>query len=201
MSTGAVNQPTRMGKGNDSARIERYDGLAITLHWLTAVLVVTQFALAQIWGFLPRGGDTRHALQSLHISLGLTLAVVVLARLVWRGGFSRRLPSADTGPIKWVSHTVHYGLYALLVAMVLTGLGKAWGHAHAAGFFGLFSVPAPFVMDTSWQPVVNGVHLWAAWAIVALAGLHAAAALFHHYALRDGVLRRMIPGENPRALR
>ncbi len=196
-----MGQPKPTAAGSDLARAGRHDGLAITLHWLTALLVVTQFALAQVWGFLPRGGDTRHTLQSLHVSFGVTLAVVVLVRLVWRSGFSRRLPPADTGPVKWVARVVHYGLYALLIAMVLTGLGKAWNHAHAAGVFGLFSVPALFVVDPSWRPAVATVHLWGAWAIVLLAGLHAAAALFHHYVLRDGVLRRMLPGRDATAVR
>ena len=68
-----------------------YDGLAIALHWITALLVVTLFALAEIWGFLPRGTPLRHGMQSLHISLGVMLAAVFLLRLVWRNTGARRV--------------------------------------------------------------------------------------------------------------
>jgi cytochrome b561 len=61
-----------------------YDGLTMALHWITAFLVVALFALAEIWGFLPRGTPLRHGMQSLHVSLGLTLAAVFAVRLCCR---------------------------------------------------------------------------------------------------------------------
>ncbi|WP_284944151.1 cytochrome b [Acidisoma cladoniae] len=173
----------------------RYDGLAMALHWVTALLVVTLFTLAHVWVFLHRGGAARHSLQWIHISLGISLAAIVILRLVWRGGFSRKLPPATTGIAEWAARGMHLGLYALLITMVVAGLTKIWSQGHAASFFGLFSVSAPFQIDRSWKPLADTVHDWGAWTIIALAGLHATAALFHHYVVRDGVLRRMMPGQ------
>ena len=88
---------------------------------------------------------------------------------------------------------MHYVLYGLLVIMVITGFGKAWGHNHSATFFGLISIKSPFVIGKAWQPSVDTLHQWCAWTIIVLIGLHALAALFHHYVLRDSVLERMLP--------
>jgi cytochrome b561 len=172
---------------------ERYDGFAITLHWLTAALVVTLFALAQIWGFLPHASDTRHLMQSLHVSLGITLSFVLFVRLAWRGTFGHRWPTAGAGLMEWAARALHYVLYGLLLTMVVTGFGKIWSRNHSAGFFGLISLRAPFAVGKAWQPVVDTVHQWCAWTIIVLVGLHALAALFHHYVLRDGILQRMLP--------
>ena len=84
---------TQIAAGDDAvAAGGNYDGPAVTLHWLTALLVVTLFALAEIWGFLPRGGTARHTLQWLHVSLGIALTVVVAIRMVWSGASGRRFP-------------------------------------------------------------------------------------------------------------
>jgi cytochrome b561 len=184
---------SQVAAGDDAAVAGgRYDGLAITLHWLTALLVVTLFALAEIWGFLPRGG-ARHTLQWVHISLGLSLTAVVLVRLVWRSTLARRLPPAGRGIAEFAARAVHYLFYALLITMFVTGFTKLWSQGHAASFFGLFAIPSPFAVSKTWHPLANAVHHWAAWTIIVLAGLHGTAALFHHYVLRDGVFRRMLP--------
>jgi len=172
----------------------RFDGVAMTLHWLTAVLVVTLFALAQVWGLFPRGDATRHALQSLHISLGLLLTLVVVGRVLWRTIFARPMPPAGSGPLEIAARGMHFLLYGLLLLMIVAGFGKQWVPGHPLSFFGLVSLPPPVAFDPVWRGVVNVAHEWGAWTIIVLAGLHAAAALFHHYVLRDDVLRRMLPG-------
>lgn len=170
----------------------RYDGASIALHWVTALLVVTLFGLAEVWGFLPRG-TLRHGMQWLHISLGVTLAAVILVRLLWRGSFGRRLPDATSGLAEIAARGVHGLLYLLLLTMIATGFTRLWSQGHAPSFFGIFSVPAPIAIAKSWHRPVSAIHTVVAWSIICLAGLHAVAALFHHYALRDSVLRRMLP--------
>ena len=65
--------------GQTEAR-QRYDRVTIALHWTTALLVVVLFALAEIWGFLPRGTPLRRNFQALHISLGILLTAVFVFR-------------------------------------------------------------------------------------------------------------------------
>jgi cytochrome b561 len=170
----------------------RYDRATIFLHWLTAGLVIALFLLAEGWGFFPR--DIRKAGQSLHVSLGILLAVVLVVRLLWRGGPGRRLPPADAGLLGWAARAAHLALYGLLTAQAALGILFRWAEGEPLQFFGLFTLPAAFAPDRDLARSLIGLHNIVAWIIIVLAGLHAAAALVHHYALRDGVLRRMLPG-------
>ena len=172
----------------------RYDPPAMTLHWLTALLVLTLWALAQAWGFLQHGTPPRHELQALHVSLGLVLIVVLALRIGWRAGPSRRLPPAATGAAELAARAMHYLLYALLLAEVALGLGFRWAGPDPLGFFGLFTIPAPFALTQQQGRTIAELHQWIGDSIVALAALHALAALFHHLWLRDDTLLRMLPG-------
>ncbi|HVE20929.1 MAG TPA: cytochrome b [Acidocella sp.] len=186
--------------GDDSATRsdDRYGYGDISLHWLTALLVVTQFSLAEIWGFLPSHSASVHFMQFVHVSLGMSLAAILVVRLIWRVGFGRRLPHVGPRLMVLVANITHYLLYGLLILVVSAGFGKIWGRGHDANFFGLFSIASPFGVSAAWRPVFNTVHVWGAWAMICLAAAHAAAALFHHYGLKDGVLRRMLPLRHPR---
>src|SRR3954471_13856925 len=129
----------------------RYDPPAMTLHWLTALLVLTLWTLAQAWGFLQHGTPLRHELQALHVSLGLVLIVVLALRIGWRAGPSRRLPPAASGAAELAARAMHYLLYALLLAEVALGLGFRWAGPDPLSFFGLFTIPAP--APSSWREI------------------------------------------------
>jgi cytochrome b561 len=88
---------------------------------------------------------------------------------------------------------VHYALYALLVAVVGLGFCFRWSKHDPLSFFGLFAIPAPYVFSQNQSLLIGDLHYWVATIIVILAGGHAFAALFHHFVLRDRVLRRMLP--------
>ena len=185
-------QPAAMTAAQTDQTTSRYDRTTITLHWLTAGLVVMLFLLAEGWGFVPR--DIRKAGQSLHISLGILLAAVLVARLAWRGSAGRRLPPANSGLLHFAAKAAHHVLYLLLAAQVTLGFLFRWAQGEPFAFFGLFDVPAAFAPDHDLAQTIGGLHDTVAWTIIVMAGLHAAAALIHHYVLRDGVLRRMLPG-------
>ncbi|HEX4766859.1 MAG TPA: cytochrome b [Lichenihabitans sp.] len=182
---------TRVAAGDDG---ERYDGLEMTLHWLTAVLVVALFGLAETWDFAPRGSVLRHGMQDLHVSLGLSLIVVILARIAWRIGPGRRVRPATSGLVELASRIVHYALYGLLLIEVVLGVLFRWANHDPLSLFGLLTIPAAVDFSKDGRHLIGEAHNYVAITIVALAGLHAAAALFHHYWLRDNVLWRMLPG-------
>ena len=102
----------------------RYDALTMALHWLTALLVLGLWTLAQAWGFLQRGTPTRLELQALHVSLGLGLILVLVLRIAWRMGPGRRLPAADTGLPEVAARAMQHLLYALLLVEVTLGPGS-----------------------------------------------------------------------------
>ena len=169
-----------------------YDGLAMALHWITALLVVTLFALAEIWGFLPRGTPLRHGMQSLHVSLGLTLGAVFLVRLAWRNTGARRMVPLVSGAQHVAALVMHYGLYGLLALQIALGFLFRWAEG-PIGFFGLFGIPSPLTIDKAVRHEIGYLHDKTAWIIIILAGGHAAIALAHRYILRDQVLQRMLP--------
>lgn len=172
----------------------RYDRTTIFFHWLTAIIVITLFASAEIWeNVLERGTPLRKSLQSLHISLGIALTLIIVLRLVWRIAKGRRLPPADRGAAEILSKAVHGLLYLLLIAQVGLGFAFRWAQGEPFSFFGLFDVPTLVPINHDYARAIGWTHDKVAWVIIILAAGHAIAALVHHYGMRDGVLRRMSP--------
>src|SRR5437868_5509448 len=107
---------TRIAAGDDGTS---YDNVAIALHWITALLVVANFALAEVWDYF--GKPTAHFLQATHMSLGLLLGAAITARLIWRQMPGHQLSSLEADWMRLASKSVHYLLYLLLIVEV--GLG------------------------------------------------------------------------------
>jgi cytochrome b561 len=170
----------------------QYDGFSILLHWITVVLVACLWTLGQSLSFFPKGAP-REAALSVHILLGMTLGATLLVRIGWRAGAGRRLPPADSGWQGQLAQSVHYGLYVLLVVTVALGLSRVWLYGNHV--FDWFAFPRPAFSTRSLIRTIGGLHGDLADIVVIVAGLHAAAALAHHYVLRDSVLRRMLPGK------
>ncbi|QKJ85172.1 cytochrome b [Paramixta manurensis] len=182
-----------------SKKRERYDTLSIVLHWTTAACVIFLFASAHTWQFLERGTPLRKGLQSLHISFGILLAAVLIIRLIWRisAAFNpeRKLtPIAMPGAFRALAHLTHGVLYLLLLAQVSLGFLFRWSQGEPFWFFNLLEIPDIFDIDPMLRRTFAMLHNNVAWALIILAGAHAFAALLHHYVLRDGTLRRMLPG-------
>jgi cytochrome b561 len=170
-----------------------YDNVAVALHWATALLVVVQFVSAISWDYFAK--PTRHTMESVHISLGVLLTAVILARIVWRLIPGHQVSSLQLGWVRLASKGVHYLLYLLLIAQAGTGFAFRWAQGHAVEFFGLFGIPGPYgQLARPDRRLLHEVHEYIGWAIVIIAFAHALAALYHHYVLKDRVLRRMLPG-------
>ena len=184
-----IDTATRIAAGDDGTN---YDSVAISLHWATAALVVIQFVMAEIWDWFPH--DTAEGMQSVHVSLGILLAAVIVTRLIWRWMPGHQIPPSEVGWVGMASKAAHYALYALLVAQVALGFAFRWAQGHPAGFFGLFGIPGPYgALDRPTRHLLHDLHEKVAWAIVIIALGHALAALYHHYVLKDRVLGRMLP--------
>ena len=172
-----------------SLNATRYDTMTIVLHWLTAILVVAQWLGAQTIDWFPRG-PLRIDVRSMHITFGIVLAAILLVRIVWRLTGGRVLPPADKGILQMIAKAAHWGLYGLVAAMLLVGMVLAW--VRGDSLFNQFSIPAFDPGNKDLADQVQGIHATIGWIILAVAGLHAAAALIHRYLWRDGVLGRML---------
>jgi cytochrome b561 len=171
-----------------------YTGTAKTLHWLIVALLIAQFIFA--WTMPHIGRDTPvTTLISLHFTFGIVILAVAVIRLAWRATHAE--PPPEAGLPLWQNRSgqiVHWLLYALLFVVPLLG----WMDASRRGMpvvlagFELPKLLATRAPGWGWTGDVHG--LLANYLMLALVGLHVAAALYHHFVQRDGVLRRMMPG-------
>jgi cytochrome b561 len=171
----------------------RHDPATIAFHWISALLVVLLWTIGQTVDVFPNG-PLRIDYRSSHIVLGVALGAVLLVRLVWRLTRHRMLPPIGSGPMLAIARITHWLLYALLLLAVGFGIANVWVRGDV--IFNLFQIPAYRPGDRALRQVIGDRHALMANAVVIVAGVHTAAALFHHYILRDATLRRMLPWES-----
>lgn len=176
-----------------SSSPQTYDRRSIVLHWASAVLVLALWCVGQTIDWFPRG-TPRVTVRSLHITFGVLLGFLVMARLLWwaRGGTR---PAAEPGLLGKVASSAHGLLYLLLVAVV--GAGIALTLIRGDNLFGLVKLTSIAPGDKALRHDIGELHEWAANILLSLAFVHAAAAVWHHKVLKDGVLRRMLPSLKP----
>jgi cytochrome b561 len=169
----------------------RHDGLSIALHWSVALAVVLTYGFGLLREGLPRG-PSRDFVLLLHMSFGILVMAGAVFRIAWHAGRSSlgaRQPFSAT----WAAKLAHLALYAGLIAVPLAGLVMVWTKGQAVPFFGLVDMPQLLPTNRTVSKVLEEVHELMAHGLVALVGLHAAAALYPHYVLKDGFLAAMLP--------
>jgi len=185
--------------GNLAERPQRFTGVAIFLHWAIAILVLAAIGVA--WAALRRGDMHSLAaepLVTIHRSLGTTILVLAVIRLTWR--WTHPAPPLPTTLRPWqrtVARASHGLLYLLLFLMPVTGLIDAAAFREPVHYFFLFTLPLIGSPSEHFGHAAFRVHAATSFLIYALVLLHSAAALYHHYVLKDGTLRRMLPALRP----
>ena len=140
---------TRIVAGDDGTN---YDNVAIALHWATAFLVVANFALAQTWDWFAK--PTKGLMEDTHMSFGVLLAAVIIARIVWRLMPGHQISSLEIGWVRRASKATHYLLYALLLSEATLGFAFRWGAERPMEFFGLGIPPLIGEIEPSAAPPV-----------------------------------------------
>lgn len=178
-----------------SATVKNYPRALIGLHWLTLLLLAAVYACIELRGNFPRGSAIREGLKEWHYALGLLVFALLWLRLAlrWRGP----LPANElSGWQHWLAAGVHALLYLFMAAMPLLGWALVSAEGKLPEWFGV-ALPALLAPDPVLVEQLEEVHETLGVAGYWLIGLHAAAALFHHYWLRDATLRRMLPRSVP----
>ncbi len=178
----------------------RYDLPSMVLHWLTAIVVTITFILGP-GGFgrlMHEGVDPATRSDIVwHESLGIAIFVLTVLRLLWVA-VRPAAPRFEASPLMSLAAKAgHLGLWAMLLVLPLTALLALGSEGHPLTLLGGFRLDAiPFFGTTSLGELADwgDVHGLLGDVIMWLAGLHAAAAIYHHVKLKDGVLRSMLPG-------
>lgn len=173
-------------------RTDRYNRVAIAFHWTIAALVIFNIVVGLFHESLLEGVPVMPA----HKALGMLILVLTLGRIGWR--LTNPVPVLPEAMAAWertVAGATHLFFYFLMLAMPLSGWMMGGGKSPPRGvdMFGLFTVPGLPVG----KPVAGAAHEFhelAGYLFAALVVLHIAAALRHHFLLKDGVLARMVPG-------
>jgi cytochrome b561 len=172
----------------------RYDPVAKALHWLMALLVAIQFGIA--WTMPDIGPHTRLGLLiSLHLTVGALIGLAALARVSWR--LRHSAPGALATEPRWLragARVSHATLYFLLLIVPLLGWAAASARGWRVTLFPGLALPALLPRGSKSGFLAGDVHSFLAYTLLAIVGLHIAAALYHRLILHDGVLARMLPG-------
>lgn len=172
----------------------RYSLLSIGLHWFMLVLLAAVYICMEISDSFPKGSDLRSGLRTWHYMLGLSIFALAWLRLavnLWSSA-----PPVDPAPPLWQSRLarlVQAGLYLLMIGMPLGGWLLLSARDQAVPFFGL-QLPALMAGNKAAAGWIKEIHEAGAKAGYFLVGLHAVAALYHHYLLHDNTLTRMLAG-------
>lgn len=178
-----------------------YTRTAVALHWLVAFLIFAAFPLGVVMSDMPLSPD-KLRLVSYHKWLGVTVFFLALLRLIWRATHTPP-PLPATMP-RWQQHAAqleHYLLYALMLAIPLSG----WLMSSAKGFqtvyFGVLPLPDLVGKDKVLGDMLRDLHEALNLILLAGVGVHVAAALKHQLIDHDGILARMLPFLDRRASR
>lgn len=175
---------------NPAIRPDRYSTISVALHWLMLLLLVAVYAAMELREFYPRGSDLREGLKMWHYMLGLSVLTLVLVRIVARLTTAAPAPLDEPALRQLASKAVHLALYALMIGMPLAGWIILSAEGDPVPFFGLVLPPLTGVNEALAHQVEE-LHELGGNIGYLLVALHAAAALVHHYVLRDGLLNRM----------
>ena len=172
----------------------RYGAVAQAFHWLTAVLVIAAY-------FMGPGGSEQRVYSAAvdftrqtHETLGISVFALVFARLLWRS-----MDSVPEDPpmkpwMKYSAKLVHIVLYGLLIATPVSAIVGAWLEGHPLTLWGFGNIGPMLSPAHDLGLSLADLHATLGNIILWVAGLHAVAALFHHFFLRDSVLVSMVPG-------
>lgn len=168
-----------------------YTSTAKTLHWIVAVLVIGLIAVGIGREFMPKGPE-RDFVTMLHKATGIVTLVLMLVRLGYR--IANPPPPSEPGLASWkigLSHATHWAIYAIVIVMPILG----WVGSNALGrpvsMYGLFNLPTLVAENKPFGESVYDIHGLLGFTLLGLVVVHVAAALHHHFVLKDAVLARM----------
>ncbi|MET0068356.1 MAG: cytochrome b [Candidatus Thiodiazotropha sp.] len=170
----------------------RYGLIAISLHWFVAVLVVALLTIGLYMTSLP-DGDPKWEWYSLHKSLGISVFVLAVVRLIWRQlNIQPKLPSGLKRYEIKLAHLTHAILYLALLVLPLSGYVDSSAGGYHLAWFGI-DIPLLIPENKILLEISETLHSSFAYLLIGLLAMHLAAVAKHHFILKDDTLKRMLP--------
>jgi cytochrome b561 len=172
---------------------QAYGAVAKFLHWSIVILIIAQYLLAEAADELEDGPD-KFAIIANHKSTGMLILLLALARIGWKlanRGLPQPVPMAR--PQRIAAAAGHGILYLLLLVLPFSGWMMSTAAGYPTAFFGLFEFPMLMGENHDLHEALEEVHEMLFGVVATVAVLHALAALYHHFWVKDDTLRRMLP--------
>ena len=170
----------------------KYGTAAKVFHWLIVALLVVQYPIGWLMPDLHRGMQPG-AGMTFHVSVGLTILVLIVLRLAWRLTHPVAPESSLATWQRLSSEAVHWMLYVLVLATTLSGWLFASFRGWSISFFDLVPIPMLASDNEAAGKAIDGLHQAAEWTLLVVIGIHVAAALAHIFVYRDRIMQRMLP--------
>ncbi|WP_444882589.1 cytochrome b [Microbulbifer sp. PSTR4-B] len=172
---------------------DRWNSVSKGLHWLFVILLLAVWGAVELHEFFERDDPMRGWFMRLHFSLGVAVLMLLAVRLYWRARHKRPQIQGRSWQ-KALSNLTHGALYLVLLAMPVSGIAMRQLFGRDTEFFGLFALPRLLAENSDLGKQLGFLHKDVLWpALLILVGLHIAAALWHHFIMRDSTLTRMLP--------
>lgn len=171
-----------------------FGGITKGLHGLLVVLLTMQFILIWRYNSLPKAAAETLQYMLMHKSVGITILMLGILFIIWK--IINTNPSTPGSQPHWQQVTakiVHGSLLILMVIMPITGYALSCAAGKPIGFFGLFTLPHLIPENKNLVGILETTHEKLGILILILVGMHVLAALYHHFILKDIVLKRMLP--------
>lgn len=168
----------------------RYSWPQSALHWLAGGLLVAVFLLAWSHDWVDARA-TRRALLLWHTWLGLSVLGVALLRVLLRLWLPAPAPMAAPVAQRWLASALHTGLYLVMLSLPVLGLLLLNAKGHELALPGGWTLPAWIPANEDLEERLADLHEAGAWLLLGAVGLHVAAALWHHWVLKDNALARI----------
>jgi len=175
--------------------------LIVGMHWGSLIAILVAVGVMFVRDAVE-DSSMRQVLLQVHRQLGLLVLIVVGVRILVR--LTKKLADHSQGMsvlMHLAARGAHVLLYGLLIALPVVGWALTSAHDIPLSFLGVIHLPKIVSADSELADTLSDYHIWLAWALLASAGVHAAAALWHHFVRHDSVLHAMLPGRSKRAAR
>ena len=174
-----------------SSEVKNYNPVTRAIHWISAAVVIGMFAVGLWMVDLSYYSEWYRTAPHWHKSIGILLAGLTIFRIVWKKATVS--PDIEGRPYEVIAaKLVHFLMYLALLTLFISGYLISTEDGRSIDVFDWFLVPSLGALFENQADISGEIHFYCAWALILMAGAHAAAAIKHHVINKDNTLRKMI---------